>query len=1838
MNQVRKIGYSLIVSFFVVWCGVQGDDLPALPDLPDHGYGFLELIKNDSTFPVGVFFDKSVHDALPPDSMIRLKDLSSGNYYRVVRTKDSGIVCVPDTKDINDTATQFRVRRYVDYNLNDFITFSSAVVKDNVMSIDDSGKIVFGSIEYQDPSLTSSHWTLVPEDEADPLAKLSIVNQSNHGSMHVVTKDEEYYVTPPVTKAVNQVWGTSLPNVESNVLKYGSIVCISDAFDSRAQMWTHKTEPFGIKNSSEILFYDGNEGWLVRSAMGRFMILNADNPGYRGPVKYKDKVAIYSLWSMHWPIENNHIMTPDTDLSGETKVSTKEGRWWTKNDSRDWGASYSSVVVGGNDVRLEGDDGYFSIVCAPSVTNVNPSVDDYDKAQATDGVVRLGDAVFIQSLSKGAYDLSGRSYLWRNTSSRWGGWHHEILIKESLGVPDPNKTVAEYKKMNNRSVTQGRFMFLDPDERDIRKKVLRNGNEPMSSADQARFFLGMNEKITQTYTMDQKSVVWASDATGWKTRYLTKGSGKIAKITSVQYGLETKDDLTQEAQSWLQQDSGMLKLPSSVAAIKGDKFYGRVKDLDITVELSDGAIVSRRFNDTNVNQYANGWDGSSPDKIIKAAPVAYDIVGVAVYKPDDVWAISRSNDVLRYDGVGWKNYGVNASDISVGSDGVVWRVDNGKLFYQKKSTWVAVTLGDSKAIKVAACDKDEAWVITKDGKVLRGKGSNFQTVPFTDGIPVSIDAASSDGSVFVVNDEGNLYSYVDNTWGQLPGENFADIAVQSANVAWAVDRNRQVYHWDGATWTQEPGIYLSTISISHATEIAQAAQKGIRTITTAYTVDKDDAPYAKTQPDAQIAIEVIKLGLGSGGITAGSTVPFAALPIAKRPKVSGYVMSEFSNFSESSQLDLTPLVGRGAAWLTQTFKTPGQASVSFLANSGPSGDVHVTFGTAPTQDVVCRVVIGADDNNGIKIFERIGVDANGDPILEAVYDVKKSQNPMACASPGNYVPYTVSVNDGLILVFRGDPITGEVIGSYSIPAGDDSKEPVYVGFGSGKDKVQFAEIKVGDPVDIVVSDRVYLSDESQEMTIPAGTDATWADFPFRIQDQGAFNFGVQAGKELNVYFGSKKDLKVGHYAITIDSESMVVKKWNIKKQLYENLVAPVVIDHLVDFAFQQEIKPIWVSYNEGVFVIGSGSLGDAVFLVVNDPTPYGNISQIGFSASAGAALKGFQVAPPVAFGYKVGDQLYQKPRVMPKFSGSMKIILPFVYTLAQEKEKISCLDGVSNEKKIVQNTQQQGARYHYGVMLDKSGGLSLQSVADPDNPIRDKMLRDALVKKMQAERQLIDAQATERVGVLKLELANAQAELDRAKASAGMNTANFMRDTGATLVQSAGSIPFPPATMVIAGIGTALAAGSIIRAGLTELNLQDAAKKELDGQKLLNDAKQMALTQQTAAQKVQADAQYLESQASSMFKDPNSVGYVDQATARSLGTQSISDVAKAHKDQLVQMLQEMKGIADYAKFVDACETMINVVDDYFVVQEAVNKDAVWKNISQLYTMYKAQAATLDPTMHSRTINVLFLALNNLYLADDTQMGNCYTWINAIVKNALVTLKQKDFDLQQQFGEYVWYPMPLPDKDQGVFLFQVSGQHDLFICLSPVNNKRIKGTETELYEVLFGGWNNTKTALRLKNLGKSVAEVTQKNNQDAVLDPQEFRTFWISCNNGEITIGRDQPGENVVLVWKDPYPITGIRYIGLSCWDAPVTVRNMVVGKDIQSMAAVWKQMSGQPQEEAPVFVEEASETVGDVEQEVASGDVTPEGVSEASEVVDPTGATEGDVQGDEQLQEELATA
>jgi hypothetical protein len=194
-------------------------------------------------------------------------------------------------------------------------------------------------------------------------------------------------------------------------------------------------------------------------------------------------------------------------------------------------------------------------------------------------------------------------------------------------------------------------------------------------------------------------------------------------------------------------------------------------------------------------------------------------------------------------------------------------------------------------------------------------------------------------------------------------------------------------------------------------------------------------------------------------------------------------------------------------------------------------------------------------------------------------------------------------------------------------------------------------------------------------------------------------------------------------------------------------------------------------------------------------------------------------------------------------------------------------------------------------------------------------------------------------------------------------------------------------------------------------------------------------------------------------------------------------------------------------------------------------------------------------------------LLNMRVNDDRLRGKKWSeWIQALALKTLNQSPATGFTLNPLFGEYLWLddPLILPLGTNGSIFFEAKSLGDIFVGL--INDpQEVRNTETDLYEIVFGGNNNTKSFLRIKSLGRSVVEVSARDNPLAQVIPMINEKFWVSINNGKISAGKGEWGENKLFEWADPYPLQNAKYIGLSTWNNPVTFSSLRVGPAVENI-------------------------------------------------------------------------
>ena len=96
------------------------------------------------------------------------------------------------------------------------------------------------------------------------------------------------------------------------------------------------------------------------------------------------------------------------------------------------------------------------------------------------------------------------------------------------------------------------------------------------------------------------------------------------------------------------------------------------------------------------------------------------------------------------------------------------------------------------------------------------------------------------------------------------------------------------------------------------------------------------------------------------------------------------------------------------------------------------------------------------------------------------------------------------------------------------------------------------------------------------------------------------------------------------------------------------------------------------------------------------------------------------------------------------------------------------------------------------------------------------------------------------------------------------------------------------------------------------------------------------------------------------------------------------------------------------------------------------------------------------------------------------------------------------------------------------VLRIQACHDAHIALM----ERPGNDTLDTYEIVIGGWENTKSAIRDQKMGPLKIQV----DSPKVLDCDEFRTFWLGWEMGMIRVGKGTFfGKDEIMSWQDPMP-------------------------------------------------------------------------------------------------------
>ena len=146
------------------------------------------------------------------------------------------------------------------------------------------------------------------------------------------------------------------------------------------------------------------------------------------------------------------------------------------------------------------------------------------------------------------------------------------------------------------------------------------------------------------------------------------------------------------------------------------------------------------------------------------------------------------------------------------------------------------------------------------------------------------------------------------------------------------------------------------------------------------------------------------------------------------------------------------------------------------------------------------------------------------------------------------------------------------------------------------------------------------------------------------------------------------------------------------------------------------------------------------------------------------------------------------------------------------------------------------------------------------------------------------------------------------------------------------------------------------------------------------------------------------------------------------------------------------------------------------------------------------------------------------------------------RNSLHSFQSNSLLVKPSNGTYTWVKQPY-NCEQVVVECDVyaAKDHDIYIALAAPDYRK-----DTFYEIVIGGWNNTKTVIRKRSQGPAI-KTSGFTNQKGV-----WQKIRVLKNKNQITVTAN---DKQVISLYDPTPIKG-QYIGFSSWDNHVYYANI----------------------------------------------------------------------------------
>lgn len=866
-------------------------------------------------------------------------------------------------------------------------------------------------------------------------------------------------------------------------------------------------------------------------------------------------------------------------------------------------------------------------------------------------------------------------------------------------------------------------------------------------------------------------------------------------------------------------------------------------------------------------------------------------------------------------------------------------------------------------------------------------------------------------------------------------------------------------------------------------------------------------------------------------------------PITQEPLLLGFGSMLVPAFAEGSILQVKRMMGQGAAWLQNPLPTPLSFTLTFKVRTFDAGGVHILLRegldfskVSADGDVgfATKIMLGAFNNSVAAISDRGTI----------VAQVKKDQNPAAAIPPGIFTPYWLSYDRGFIMLGFGQPGTNVIL-TWSDP--DFSPTIDRIGLSCDKTQVEFSEIYFGPPVTSILEQKHYILKPEEKML---SQSTEWLSNKFREPGRGTISFQKKGSGPATISIALAASDDAPQINIPVGSacsEPITVQyKDSTTGELTQEQIGVVCDPYESN---DNEFETYWVSNLYGQFTVGHSQpvtlpSGETIPAIPGtNPIACVTVSDLATAATLGLSadpdltsntitLKNIAIQPAAELEVHVPEGYVERR----KFAGNLQVSYPFAYQFRQSGQSVEVRDQISGETWYPAATPQQMATYFFNATISSAGNITLAEQGSSKNPVKFGM----------------------------------------SAAAVGLQQAAGLVNMTATQVGQSGTEIISQIITAGASIGIAgVAIGVNISAAALSANAKYGFRDQnsyVYKEKVVHDVNATNNLPPEVSANIASITALLAEAAS--YKQ----GIIDRF--------SIDKLAEANAKLKAQGALYFRALADrhieqlklFEQYVGCFKKSI-----YLITHPAIgNNPAIKKGIAEglFYINQCIKSLYTGPTdgpqktiMTSTVITLLLAAQRNGYLLnpklnDDQIRSKLWEeWIQTLAGDVLTTNTSQGITVDPLFGQYLWLkdPFLLPLSSNGSVYFEAQSIGDIFACLINAPGE-VRNTEKDLYEIVFGGANNTKSFLRIKSLGRSVAEISAEDNPLAAVDTLGTEKFWISIKNGTISAGKGQWGEGKLLEWTDPYPLPDVRYIGLSSWNNPVTFSNIHVGPPVEDLS------------------------------------------------------------------------